>query len=361
VPPLVVFLMTNYNSMRIIDVVKESLKSLAEIDYPRYEVIVADNASNDGSLAEIKKTLEKLHMSAKIVYNRRNTGYTGGINTAYAARRREAKYVAIMNNDFVINPNTFRELVEIIEQDESIGAVQGIILNHYNRSIIDTSGGVLTGFLKPLMLCHGEPPPCPQRVVVTSYPEGVFSLIRVKAIQQVNRGLDIVLQPEIFAYYDDVMLGAQLWNAGYRVVTVPLIVGSHARSATFRRMNPVQRYLLIRGHTIFNEVVKSRYQGLIRQLLLRGALLGVIAEKKAYRDPNPWIPSLAVRRGIALAKRIIRRIGGTLSLSKIPYIDVDIDEVLLAATTGLGFNYLKRLHGRKAVAKIATIYNYKSK
>jgi glycosyltransferase involved in cell wall biosynthesis len=40
--------------MSIIDIVLRSLKSILELEYPDYEVIVVDNASNDGSFERIR-------------------------------------------------------------------------------------------------------------------------------------------------------------------------------------------------------------------------------------------------------------------------------------------------------------------
>jgi glycosyltransferase involved in cell wall biosynthesis len=40
--------------MSIMDIVLRSLKSILELEYPDYEVIVVDNASNDGSFEKIR-------------------------------------------------------------------------------------------------------------------------------------------------------------------------------------------------------------------------------------------------------------------------------------------------------------------
>lgn len=52
-PPLSI-IWVNYNSMDTMDIVLRSLKSVLELEYPDYEVIVVDNASNDGSFERIR-------------------------------------------------------------------------------------------------------------------------------------------------------------------------------------------------------------------------------------------------------------------------------------------------------------------
>ncbi len=58
-PPLSI-IWVNYNSMRIMDIVLRSLKSVLELEYPDYEVIVVDNASSDGSFERIRDLVKRM-------------------------------------------------------------------------------------------------------------------------------------------------------------------------------------------------------------------------------------------------------------------------------------------------------------
>jgi len=51
----------NYNSSKILPIVLKSLESIIDLDYPsdRYELIVIDNGSTDGSFERIREFLEK--------------------------------------------------------------------------------------------------------------------------------------------------------------------------------------------------------------------------------------------------------------------------------------------------------------
>jgi glycosyltransferase involved in cell wall biosynthesis len=46
--------------MSIMDIVLRSLKSILELEYPDYEVIVVDNASSDGSFEKIRDLVKRM-------------------------------------------------------------------------------------------------------------------------------------------------------------------------------------------------------------------------------------------------------------------------------------------------------------
>jgi glycosyltransferase involved in cell wall biosynthesis len=52
--PRVSIIWLNYSSAKFLGLVLRSLKSLFELDYDNYEVIVVDNGSTDGSFEAIR-------------------------------------------------------------------------------------------------------------------------------------------------------------------------------------------------------------------------------------------------------------------------------------------------------------------
>jgi GT2 family glycosyltransferase len=44
-----------------------------------------------------------------------NKGYAGGMNLGWEARDREANYVAFLNNDLILEPNSLRELIDYMK------------------------------------------------------------------------------------------------------------------------------------------------------------------------------------------------------------------------------------------------------
>jgi len=81
--PRVSIIWLNYSSAKFLGLVLRSLKSLFELDYDNYEVIVVDNGSTDGSFEAIRgfvKRFKPSNIRVKVVRSDRNRGYSGGMN-----------------------------------------------------------------------------------------------------------------------------------------------------------------------------------------------------------------------------------------------------------------------------------------
>jgi O-antigen biosynthesis protein len=124
--PFVSVVVLNYNGLRFLD---GCLASLAGLDYPRdrYEVVLVDNASVDGSV----EVAEKRFPWVRVVRNGRNLGFAGGNNVAL--RGSEADYVALLNNDAAVHDRWLAELVEAAEDDPTVGMCTSKLLFTHDR------------------------------------------------------------------------------------------------------------------------------------------------------------------------------------------------------------------------------------
>ena len=296
--PLTSILWVNYNSMGIIDVIRESLSGIRDLDYPRYEVVIVDNGSTDGSFKVVESYVEKIGLKAKIVRLSRNLGFTGGNNVAYRLASRESKYIVLLNNDAVPYPESLREMVEFLESMPSVAAVQGVIYRYGSRDI-DSAGNFLTELLTVHMARVRPSKPMP-----ITYASGAYCVIRRDAL--VRTGLVDRLFPwEAFAYFDDVYLGLKFWSSGLRVYTIPIDAAIHMGGGTFKRMKPWQLYYGLRSWATLVFVAKSRFKALALALCMR-----VAVQHKLVR---------AVIDGYKLARRINEK----FSIYKMPVIKIE--------------------------------------
>ncbi len=118
-----------------IETLSECIDSILETEFQSYEIIVSDNASTDGSQDWVKKT----HSEIVLVENDKNYGYAGGCNRGASVAKGE--FIIFLNNDTIQDVEWIKHLINIIETNETIAAVQPKVLNYYNKEIFDYAGG----------------------------------------------------------------------------------------------------------------------------------------------------------------------------------------------------------------------------
>ncbi len=84
----------------------------------KFEIIVVDNASSDGSAQMVAKEFPLV----KLIRNKTNRWYTGANNLALKIA--QGKYFLILNSDTFLKSNAFKKLVEYLNYHPKVGAVE---------------------------------------------------------------------------------------------------------------------------------------------------------------------------------------------------------------------------------------------
>lgn len=324
IKPKVSILWLNYNSHSFIDIVLQSLQNIKDLDYPNYELIVVDNNSIDESYKIIRKFVEKMY-NAKFIRLEKNLGFTGGNNVAYRARDPESKYIVLLNNDAIPHQDSLKKMVEFMEDNNSLGACQGIILN-YNSNIIDTAGDYICELLGCYALFGGKYYGIMKKPVYITYADGAFSIYRVEALKKVVGSNDKIFEDFMFAYFDDNIIGLKLWNKNYKIMSFPFIAGYHQRSTSFRKYKPLQFYLNFRGRVALNVISNSRYKKLIDIMFIKSATLNIFSFKnKSIITGNKEAQKIIINAYLSGKKagQILRKNGENINLYKAPIIRID--------------------------------------
>ena len=112
-------------SWNVHDLLAQALSSLyrhAEHLDP-LEVIVVDNASQDGSAEMVAREFPEVHLIA----NRDNRGFTGGNNQGLTAA--SGDYVLLLNSDAEVRPGALQALVSYLDEHPDTGMVGPHLLN----------------------------------------------------------------------------------------------------------------------------------------------------------------------------------------------------------------------------------------
>src|ERR1700758_5361751 len=83
----------------------ECFGSLSAQDCRDLEVIIVDNASNDGT----REALKRVDPRWRVIYNQENVGFAAGQNQAI--REARANWVLCLNPDVVLSPDFITQLV----------------------------------------------------------------------------------------------------------------------------------------------------------------------------------------------------------------------------------------------------------
>ena len=130
--PLISVIIPHWNG---VEVLSECLESLSETKYPNMEIIVVDNASTDGSPDWISLNFPQV----KLIENDQNYGYAGGCNRG--AKTAEGEYLVFLNNDTIQDHHWLAGLVDFMNLNSNVAAVQPKILDFFERTKFDYAGG----------------------------------------------------------------------------------------------------------------------------------------------------------------------------------------------------------------------------
>lgn len=204
------------------DVLAGCLESLLDQDYENFEILVVDNASEDGSQIFVAKEFP----SVKLIENGENLGFGPAVNKGF--KEAEGDYFIFLNNDLVLQSDCIRHLAALLDSDPTVGAAIPKIL-YYSSTDKDSSKeeprinsfGVLvnyTGIACPNLIDQLDQPDLP---LTESACGGIFMLPR-EVYEQVG-GFD----EDLFLYHEDHDLSWRIRMMGGRLMVTPDAICSH--------------------------------------------------------------------------------------------------------------------------------------
>lgn len=226
------------------------LDSVLKLEYPKekLEIFVVDNASTDGTKEAIAKSFPQVVVLALRI----NKGFGGGVNEAIRASK--GKYVYILDHDVVVAPNALKELVSVLDKDESIGFAAGKLYDFYERNKFQTLYGRLnTSTFHVNKVGNGEIDRGQyNKKVDTDFVSIGSGLARRKMLEKVG-----LLDERYFIYFDDTDLFASCQRAGYKIIYLPTAKAWHKGSQTLGKDSSQLLYYLQRN----NLLIRQKFNG----------------------------------------------------------------------------------------------------
>ncbi len=101
---------------------------------PEADIYIIDNQSDDDSISFLTKEFP----SVKIINNEKNLGFAGGYNEGL--KKIDAEYYCLLNSDVEVTENWITPVLNLLEQNPSIAAVQPKILSYENKTKFEFAG-----------------------------------------------------------------------------------------------------------------------------------------------------------------------------------------------------------------------------
>jgi GT2 family glycosyltransferase/glycosyltransferase involved in cell wall biosynthesis len=210
-----------YNKVELTLACLESLAACTPPDL--YDVVVVDNASTDGT----PQLTDALEGDVVIVRNEENLGFGRACNQG--AGRSSGEFVLFLNNDTVLLPGWLEPLIEAMDEDPRLAAVQPRLL--YPDGRLNDAGGLVFAAGDAWVYGKGHPvATAPQFMCrrAPDYASGACLLVRRIAFEAVG-GFDDRYAP---AYYEDTDLSFALRAAGWKVLYEPASSIVHVEGGT---------------------------------------------------------------------------------------------------------------------------------
>ena len=232
------------------DMLRACLDSIAAQTLPPREVIVFDNGSQT-PVAERIGFRHALHVFRSAT----NLGFAGGNNAAY--RRATGEFIALVNNDVVLDRDWLATVANSLDADPKLAAVQTILRR--DETIIDGAGidisdGTFRQRERGRLARSLTDDPAKYGGREARAP-GAWGVSATAALYRREALGDTIFDETLFAYYEDVDLCARLHEAGWRTEVLPVIKATHrgSQSASILgrdalRLRTRNRYLVARKH-----------------------------------------------------------------------------------------------------------------
>ena len=263
----------NYNGRKFLEqflpnVLENTNRELAE-------VIVADNASTDDSVA----FMQSHYPNIRLIENESNGGFATGYNLAL--RQIEAEYFVLLNSDIEVTPRWIEPVLEMMDADETIAACQPKILSYYDKTKFEYAGSC-GGFIDK----YGYPF-CRGRIFQNletdegQYDTPMEVFWATGACMFVRAGLFLKyggLDDSFFAHMEEIDFCWRMKNMGYRIFCCPQSKVYHIGGGTLPKNSPRKTYLNFRNN--LSLLVKNLPGNKLRSVIVYRIFLDWIAAFK---------------------------------------------------------------------------------
>lgn len=275
--PKVTIILVNYNGY--LDTI-ECIKSLNQLMYLCFNVIIVDNGSTNNSYAILKEYIANNgNNSFRVVKSIDNLGFSGGNNIAIEiAQKENADYVLLLNNDTIVTPDFLSILIDNACDDCLIAPR---IMYWKSNNTVWYGGGKLSELLGRAWhdrINKTYNSNIDDSIKEVSFITGCCMLVPMKVIEKIG-----MLEDKFFLYYEDTEYCWRAKKNGCSLKYVGKSVIYHNVSSSTGHNSPLMNYYKIRNRMY---LIKDYVNGIkkITSFLLAYAeiIIGILVGKYQF-------------------------------------------------------------------------------
>ena len=251
------------------------------------EIILVDNASEDGSAERVQRAEGGLHWVVSTV----NRGFAGGANLGIAAAQRlGVERVLLVNSDAYVDMACVTQLEGAFESDPTLGIVGPVLVDDTEPGRIESAGLRFdTGSGRFRELACGQTATRRFGVRVVDGVSACVMLVRADVFERVGS-----FDEAFFFGFEDLDLCLRARAGGFGIACIEAARARHGRNATIGRRAAERLYYAVRNHLR----VGSRAPGTALAGLRQVAIFGLnVAHVLRQRDVGRLSGLRATLRG----------------------------------------------------------------
>jgi len=279
------------------------LQSLLDLDDAPLRILVCDNDSGDGSVAQLRGWLDS-HAQLRIVPNapaewrtrgarvhgpviirllslERNLGYAGGLNAGirWAERHWRQSFFWLLNNDVQAEPGALRALIESHARVPEAGICGSVLMDWDHPDRVQAVGGIYRRWLGVGVHATELSATGPDVCLEIDYPVGASLFVSNEYLRRVG-----MMEDSYFLYYEEMDWVERGRREGYRPVVA------------------------LRSRLRHKEGASTGSRGGVRHKSLLSERYGVINRLRITRRFWPWyLPLVWLSLWAVAADRVVHR------------------------------------------------------
>ena len=234
--PRISIIIVSWNACSLL---KQCLPSVVRTAYPNLEIILADNASTDGSADWVAATYPEI----RIIRHTENWGFAKGNNEAL--KFATGSFVVLLNNDVEVPPGWLDPLVAVMQAEPDVAAIQPKLKQYDRRDLFEyagASGGFLDRYGFPfargrlfdtLEIDAGQY----DNARDVFWASGAALFLRRAAIDEVG-----LFDERFWMHMEEIDLCWRLWRHGWRVHVEPASTVYHIGGGSLPPSSPRKTY-----------------------------------------------------------------------------------------------------------------------